>query len=186
MVTFHIPQIAPSSGGWVVLLFSNKTGAHAELFCCVVSVSFSLSFLFFFCLLEDGQSWRPDDSKLIRSQMEMCESTLSGSGLWVSRFAQPSWSVAFQTMHLHPRVFPVFFFSRHILIIKVPDAVRDTEYKRPYLKAVVQSQYQKEEVLPSTLPHPLICAYLPFRPCDMLFSFIATVWNWVQSDLLRR
>ena len=96
MVTFHIPQIAPSSGGWVVLLFSNKTGAHAELFCCVVSVSFSLSFLFFFvCWRMDkagdqttanwsGHRWRCV-SRLWVVQASECHVSLSPPEVWLSK-----------------------------------------------------------------------------------------------------
>lgn len=83
-----------------------------------------------------------------------------------------------------PESLPCFYFTRHALIIKVSNAVRDREHKRPYLKTLCKASIKKRKCYLLLLPHPLICAYLPFRPGDMLFSFKAAVWNRVQWDLL--
>jgi len=120
-------QIAPSSGWWVVLfLFFNEAGAHAELFVC------------YCCCLFVGE-WRTLETRRQRIDPvtdgdARVELQWSGTLECHVSLSWTSWIVVFQTIYLPPRVFHIFFFSRHIVITKAWNLGRDSEYRRPYLK----------------------------------------------------
>lgn len=178
MVTFHIPQIAPSSGWWVVLfLFFSKAGAHTEV---VVMLSPCLSlFPFGVFVVEwrrletrwwqidpvaDGDAWSEPDwfrppSVTLLSALLKCAYP---NNTFVPE--SPPCSLPLDTYLLLPA-------QTQIVTQNINALIRNT------LCWKASDRKGKCHLL-------LICACLPFWPRDMLFSFKATVSNWVQSSLL--
>lgn len=126
MVTFHIPEIAPSSGWWVVLSLSfNKADAHTEL-AVLLSVSLSPASLLV-CLLENGESWRPDDSKLIQP---VADGDVLVGAEWFRppcvTFVSALLKCAFPNNVFAPKSQEsLFSFSWHIFVVEVSNVVCD-------------------------------------------------------------
>lgn len=115
MVTFHIPPKLPLrlADGWSFFSFSSTKPVHIQslLFCCLYL------FLSLSC---------PENGEGLDTRWQQIDPITDGD-VWaepewfrprsVTFFSGPSWSVAFQTIHLYPRVFPVFIsLDTHLLL----------------------------------------------------------------------
>ncbi len=104
-----------------------------------------------------------------QSQMETCESSLSASGLWESRFSLPALSVVFQTIHLQrtEESFLCIYLDMYLLLeSEMPFVTQEIKCTKALSKRGSATFFSSS--------HPLICAYLPRRPGDMLFPL--KVW----------
>lgn len=143
MVTFHIPQIAPSSGWWVVLsLFFNKAGAHSLqslLWACCAVLPISV-FFFSSGVFVGG----PDDGKLIRP---LTDGDVLVELEWFRPLSVTFLSALLKCVQTIPECSPCLCFSLcgHVLIINLSKAVSDTEHKRPHLKTMCGATIEKRK-----------------------------------------
>lgn len=147
MVTYHIPQIAPSSGRWVVLSLSfYEAGAHTE-----------------WRRLETR--WQPDTDGDVLVEPEW----LKSPSVTFLR-ALLKWGFPNNTI---PKRLPSLSFSQHIFIIKVSNAVCDTGREHPYLKAPRKASIKKRKCY-LLLCHILSFVLIyPVDPVTFSFSFKA-------------